>query len=168
MEIIKNFGFDPILLGAQIVNFLIIFYILKKFLHKPILEILKKRENMIKEGLEKAEESQRLLEKAAEKEKTVLKQAQIDSARLISEARDQALAVIKDAEENAKLQADRIIKEAREQIDQEVKQAEEKLSSDISRIAIDYLQKSVSELFKKDEQEEIVKRAAKQLKIKPN
>ena len=56
MEIIKNFGIDPLLLIAQIVNFLIIFYILKRFALKPILDILKKRENTIKEGLREAEE----------------------------------------------------------------------------------------------------------------
>jgi len=27
MEILNNFGFDPVMLGAQILNFLIVFYI---------------------------------------------------------------------------------------------------------------------------------------------
>jgi F-type H+-transporting ATPase subunit b len=57
MEILKTFGFDPILLGAQIINFLIIFYLLKRFLYKPVLGMLKTREDKIKEGIKQAEEA---------------------------------------------------------------------------------------------------------------
>ena len=62
MEIINNFGLDPLLLGAQIVNFLIIFFILKRFAYKPVLDILKKREDSIKEGLRQAEEGKKILD----------------------------------------------------------------------------------------------------------
>ena len=55
MEILKTFGVDPIFLGAQIVNFLIIFYLLKRFLYKPVLGCLKTgRQN---QGLKQAEEA---------------------------------------------------------------------------------------------------------------
>ena len=73
MEIINNFGLDPLLLGAQIVNFLIIFFILKRFAYKPVLDILKKREDSIKEGLRQAEEGKKILDEALEEEKKMLK-----------------------------------------------------------------------------------------------
>ncbi len=74
MEIIKNFGLNPILLAAQIVNFLIIFFILKKFLYKPVLNVLNKRQVTIKEGLKQAEEARVKLEKVVIEEKDILKQ----------------------------------------------------------------------------------------------
>ena len=72
MEIVDHFGLDPYLFGAQVINFLIIFYLLKRFLYKPVLEILRKREREIAEGLKQAEEGKILLEKAQEKEKEIL------------------------------------------------------------------------------------------------
>ena len=51
MELLKDFGFDPILLTAQIINFLIVLVVLKKFMYKPVLDMLKKRENDIKKGI---------------------------------------------------------------------------------------------------------------------
>ena len=57
MEILENFGLNPMLLIAQIVNFLIVLFILKKFLYKPVLEMLKKRQTTIKDGLKQAEEA---------------------------------------------------------------------------------------------------------------
>lgn len=168
MEIIKNFGLDPILLGAQVVNFLIILFVLKKFLHKPILDILKKRQLTIKQGLEKAEESEKLLAEASEKEKKILKDAQAEAVKMISQAKNQALSVIKEAQESAKKEAERIISDARGQIHDEAKQAEERLGNSVSKLAIDYLQKSLKDIFGIKDQEEVIDKALKQLKKKPN
>ena len=55
MNIFQNFGVNPILLLAQIVNFLIILYVLKRFMYKPVLNILKNREDEIKKGIEDAQ-----------------------------------------------------------------------------------------------------------------
>jgi F-type H+-transporting ATPase subunit b len=44
-------GIDPKLLLAQLVNFTIIMLLLKKFLYKPILDMLEKRKKEIAEGV---------------------------------------------------------------------------------------------------------------------
>jgi len=89
MELIENFGLNPILLGAQIVNFLIILFILKKFLYKPILTTLEKRKATIKEGLDKTEEVRIRLEETIEKEKRILRTAQEQARKILDEARIQ-------------------------------------------------------------------------------
>jgi F-type H+-transporting ATPase subunit b len=50
MEILNQFGLDWKLFIAQIVNFLVIAYIFKRFLYKPILDALHKRNDAIKKG----------------------------------------------------------------------------------------------------------------------
>ena len=72
MEFIKDLGFNPLLLGGQIVNFLIIYFLLKRFAYKPILGLLKKREEDIKTGIKNAEEGKLVLEKALLDEKRIL------------------------------------------------------------------------------------------------
>ena len=85
MEIVKEFGLNPYLLAAQIVNFLIILYILKKLLYKSVLDMLKKRSDSIKEGIKQAEEGRLTLEKALEEEKKILSDAlQSREAELIA------------------------------------------------------------------------------------
>ena len=91
MEILENFGVNPILLAAQIVNFLIIFFVLKKFLYKPILELLKKRQIMIKEGISQAEESRIKLEKVIIEEKNILRQAQLAAKKVIEDAKQESI-----------------------------------------------------------------------------
>lgn len=168
MEILGEFGINPILLVAQIVNFLIIFYIVKRFALKPILALLKKRENTIKEGLQQAQESVERLEKAQEKERVLLKKAQTDAKGLLSDANKQAEEMIAVTEEKTRVQVEKILLEAREQITQETKEAEKRLSAQVTAAAVTIVQKSLAEFFSGKEQNEVVEKAIKELKKKTN
>ncbi len=164
MEIVKNFGLDPILLGAQIINFLIIFYILKRFAYRPVLDILKKREDSIKQGLKEAEEGRKALEQALEKEKKILQNAQKIAEKIIADAKNQSIEIAKKMEENTKRQMEDMMTEAREQIIQETKVAEKEIASKVSKLAAAFLQKSMHDVFGAKEQQELVKTALSKMK----
>lgn len=164
MEILKTFGFDPVMLGAQIVNFLIIFYLLKRFLYKPVLEMLKKREDAIAKGLEQAEQSRITLEKTLEQEKKILTKASEESKKIMEEAKLQAIEISKEIEENAKKLTEKMLTEARQQIEQDAKETEKKLSEKVSILAADMLTKSLQGLFGQKEQKQIADKALKEIK----
>lgn len=168
MEIIKNFGLDPIMLGAQILNFLIILFILRRFLYKPVLDLIKNREDTIKEGLKKAEESQRLLEKTQKEEQIILRNAESKAKKVIEDAKNQALSKIKESQELAKKQAEKLIEDARIQISQEAKIAEQKIMASIAKLSLDLLEKALSGLISQETQQDLMKKAIKQLQKKPN
>lgn len=159
MELIKNFGINPLLLGAQTINFLIILFLLKKFLYKPVQLMLKKRQDIIKEGLDKTEEARLLLEKTKEEEREILKSAQAESAKIIEDAKKESIAMLKTNQEEAKKQADRILKEAKEQIEKETKETEAKLAQKTSSLAIIFLEKVLKDIFSEKEQKEIMNKA---------
>ncbi len=164
MEIIKNFGLDPYLFGAQVVNFLIVLYLLKKFLYKPVLDTLKKREDAIKEGLKQAEESQILLNKTLVKEKEILRNAREVAKQTINDSKNQAKIILIQAEENSKKQAEKIVIQAREQIVLETKEAEDKLSEKISALSIEFLTTALKSIFSEKEQKEVLDKAIKQIR----
>lgn len=166
MEIVREFGINPGLLLAQIMNFLIVLFVLKKFLYKPLLETLKKRQQTIKEGLEQAEEAKIALEKANQKEEEILRKAQTQAKSLLEEAKQQRVDLLKDAEEKTKKQVELMLKQAREQIEFDTKQAEKQLSAHISDLAVTFLQKSLPEFMTKDEQSVFMQNAVKKLKKK--
>lgn len=161
MELIKNFGLDLVLLAAQIVNFLIILYILRKFLYKPVLKILEKRKLLIKEGLDKTEEVRIRLEETIEKEKRILKTAQEQAKIILEETKKESLELHKIAEEETKIKVDSMLFLAREQISFETKEAEKRLTLQVSRLAIDFLQKAIQDLFSKKDQELVMKNVLK-------
>lgn len=164
MEIIKNFGLDPVLLGAQIINFLIIFYILKRFAYKPILDILKKREDSIKEGLKQAEEGRKFLDEALEKEKKILQEAHKRAEKIIKDAKDQSIENEKTAEENTKRQVESMMTTAQEQMIQEAKVAEKKIAIGVSELAVEFLHKSMQNVFGDKEQKNLMQAAIKKIR----
>lgn len=164
MEIVNKFGLDPFLFGAQIINFLIILYLLKRFLYKPVLDLLKKREDAIKEGLKQAEDAKILLEKTQVREKEILRKAQEIGKKTIEDAKSQALLTKKQIEENSKKHAERILEGARIQISKESQEVEKRLVGRISQISISFLEKALSQMFSETEQKEVLKRALKQIK----
>jgi F-type H+-transporting ATPase subunit b len=164
MEILKNFGFNPLILGAQIVNFLIIFFILKKFAFKPILAILEKRKKEIEEGVKHAEESRRALEKALEEEKKILKKAQTEAQKILLDAKNQADQTASDMKTQAKEQVAKMIQEAREQSAREEKEMEKRVAVSAAKLAVEMVEKSISGVFTEKEQKESIEKLAKNLK----
>lgn len=164
MEFLKDFGFDPVLFVAQIINFVIIFFLLKKILYKPVLDILSKRDSEIKKGLKDKEEAEKLLAEAEVKESEIIKNAQTKAEKIISDAKLEATDTRTQIEEQARKEAERMITQSRETIDHETKLAEEYLTKKIGNIAIGVLEKSLTGLFGKREQQEILKKAESALK----
>jgi F-type H+-transporting ATPase subunit b len=164
MDILKNFGFDPVLLVAQIVNFLIIFYLLKRFLYKPVLDMLKKRSDTIAGGLKQAEEARLTMEKSLEQEKIILSKAQDEAKKITESAKEQALAIAKEMEDNAKRQTEKMLLEARAQINQDAKATEQRLSEKISILAADMITKTLTGVLGEKEQKKIAEETIKQIK----
>lgn len=164
MEILKNFGFDPVLLTAQIINFLIILYLLKRFLFKPILLTLKKREDEIDKGLKNAEEGKKVLEEALEKEKDILSKARAESEKIISEANSRAAKKSEEALEKAKMDTQRLIDQAKESLERDRKDAEAELEERVTKLAIEILEKSLGKILSKKEQALITEKAIREIK----
>lgn len=163
-ELLQTFGIEPVLLLAQIVNFLIIFYLLKRFAWKPILKTLEDRKNTIAEGLKNAELADKRLEEAVEKEREVLKKAQSEAQNLLTDAKKQSLEIHQEAEEKAKLAAEKIIADGHKKIEEQVKEAEKMLAKQVTKVAIEILEKSLQDIFDTKQQKAVLSKAAKKLK----
>ena len=166
MDFLKNLGFDPVMLGAQILNFLIIFFLLKRFLYKPVLGMLKKRQDTIADGIKQAEKAQETLEKTIEQEKKILTKAQTEAKLIIEEARIKSLEVSKEIEENTKKDTEKMISQAKEVIGQETIKAEGKLTQKISVIAADLLTKALEGVFDEKQQKQILDKTLSKIKNK--
>lgn len=164
MEIIKNFGIDPVFIVAQIVNFVIILFILRKLLYKPILDLLKKRQSTIKEGLEKTEEARIRLEKVVEEEKKILVRATNHAKKIVDDAKDHSLDLARDIEQKSKIHNEKMIEDAKERIRRDAAETEKKLVSGVSELAVKFLEKSLKKFFSEEEQKTVLQSALKKIK----
>lgn len=163
MEIVKNFGLNPILLGAQVFNFLIVLFLLKKFLYKPVFDLLKKRQNTIAEGLKQAENARIKLEKVVIEEKHILNQAQLQSRKIIEDAKFESIQITKRMNEEAKKQTEKLLSETKRQIARESVTAEKRLAVKTSEIAVAMLKKALRQFFSAEDQEKVISKALKKI-----
>lgn len=87
MEILSTFGVQPVLLLAQIVNFIILLFLLKKFAYKPIMKVLEERRIKIETGVIQAEEAEKKLAETEVRQKEIISGAEQESSRIIQETK---------------------------------------------------------------------------------
>lgn len=85
-ELLEKLGIDWRLLIAQIVNFAILFVILRKFLYRPVLAMLAERGERIAKGLADAEQSSERLRGVELERKDVLHRAEMERQGMLERA----------------------------------------------------------------------------------
>jgi len=102
----ESLGLDIKLLVAQIINFGILFFVLKKLLYKPIIKILDDRKHAIEESLANSKKIAEELEKLEDKKAAVIEniqsQAKKDKEKLITLAQEEKRKIVDEEAEIAK------------------------------------------------------------------
>lgn len=163
MEILEGFGFNPVLFLAQIINFLILLFVLKKFLFNPTLKVLKDREAKINKGLIDAEAASVLLEKTEEKKKEILKITQAEAEKILQEARTLGEQIRTRASEEAKIEAQNIISSAKEQSDLEFEKMKKNAKDLAINISQSVLHNVLQTLLSSQDKKKILDKALKEL-----
>ena len=106
MDVLQNFGVEWPFFIAQLVNFAILFFLLKRFLYKPILDMLEKRRIEIEEGLANARKMAEDAKKFDAEHALLMQKAKKESGEITANAvlagekiRD---SILKDATQKAK------------------------------------------------------------------
>src|SRR5262245_44314646 len=86
-QIARSFGVDWRHLGAQIISFCIVCWLLHRFAYRPILAMLDERRRKIAEGLADAEKMKAELARCEAHRKEAMEQADAQATQLIAEAR---------------------------------------------------------------------------------
>ncbi len=143
MEIAKQFGIEPILLLAQIVNFLIILFVLKKFFYKPIVKMLEDRRKRIEESLKNADAIEEKLKATEEKSALILDNARKNAEDILAEAKAEAQRIADAAGVEARLAQEETLKKTMEQIVSE----REKMQKDLEAQTLDLVVATVKKVL---------------------
>lgn len=145
--ILGKIGFDLEVALANFINFLIIFLLFKIFLFKPIQNIIDRRREEINSGIEKASKAE-----------ISLQNAEIESDKILKEARDKANNILMEAKNHADEISEKIILESRQNAEKIISRAEIEISQEKEKMKQDVeseMQHLVSSLTKKVLKEQI-------------
>jgi F-type H+-transporting ATPase subunit b len=164
----EQLGFNLPLLFAQVINFLIVLFALRLFLYKPVLEMLDRRAERVKEGLEAAETSK---EQAAQAEQDVARQ--IDDARaqgqaMIAQSQEAATRIQEEGRAQARREAETLLERARNEIQLERDQAIAELRREFADLTISAAEKVVGQSLDKQSHQRLIDEALAEARFGAN
>jgi F-type H+-transporting ATPase subunit b len=165
MDALGKFGLQPVMLAAQLINFLIIAWLIQRFLLRPLMANLKNRREKIAQGLADADRARDALAEAGAERDRILQQASADAYQLLENARDEAERLRAAALERAGRDAEHLVAEARaamalERLDME--RAVRGLSLQLSGQILD---RAMTGLFTDEEKARIVARGLERMQV---
>ncbi|GAA4109934.1 F0F1 ATP synthase subunit B [Aquimarina addita] len=150
-KLLDQFSFG--LFFWQILIFVGLLFLLKKFAWKPILNAVNDREEGIKNALESAEEAKKEMQNLQADNERILNEARAERDGMLKEARQLKENMITEAKEQAQAEADKIVAQAQITIESEKKAAIADLKSQVAGISVEIAEKVVrKELDDKDKQ----------------
>ena len=121
-----------------IINLIVLYLLMKKFLFGPILNVMEQRKNMIDQQFASAKDTEEQAYELKGKYEDALKSAKDESMRIVNQAKDEA-----------KVQAERIVKDANTQagtmLDKAKENAMKAMESRVAEIALDAASKIMGE-----------------------
>ena len=163
MGIIQKFGIEAKLFLFQLVNFLIIVFVLKKFVFSPLKKMLDERKSKIVQSLQDAENAKIALENADEERKKILANAKSNADKLTASVKASIDESRTEAIEEAKQHSAQILEDAKHQAVAEF----ENMSKEIGKISVNLsgkvLSKVLSDLFTEDEKQKLMSRALEKI-----
>jgi F-type H+-transporting ATPase subunit b len=137
MAFFDAFGVDVFKLAFQIVNFLILLFLLNRFLFKPVLRRIDERNAQLSQGLEDAAAAARDRELARAEREAALAEARKESEALVARAAKTAEATSAEILATARTSAEQLTERAREEIAAEKERALAEIRGEVADLALD-------------------------------
>lgn len=150
----------------QILIFVLIVLLLRKFAWKPILTAVNDREEGIKNALLSAENAKKEMQDLQANNERILQEARLERDTLLKEAREIKEKMIADAKEEANIQGARMIEQAKASIESEKNAAMAELKAQVSSLSLEIAEKLLKdELSNKDSQIKLVEKMLGDVKL---
>jgi F-type H+-transporting ATPase subunit b len=140
-KISRDFGVTLPFILAQVLNFLIVAFVLWRFAFKPVLATLDERQKKIASGLQYAEEMKAKLDAAQQESAASAKRSQVEAAKVIDEARKSAKEFLDKQTQEAAAKASEMLVKAQQVIELEKRKMLAEARTEIARLVVATTQK---------------------------
>jgi F-type H+-transporting ATPase subunit b len=169
LGVAENGGKAPLFNGGdilfQLVMFIILLALLKKFAWGPLMGIMQEREQHIANEISQAERANLEAKKQLEEQRELLKEARVEAQGLIENARRQGDVQREEIIAIARTEADRIKESAKMEIEQQKEQAVAAIREQVASLSVLIASKVIErELGEQDQQkliDEFIQEAGK-------
>ena len=123
-------------LFAQIAAFLVLLWLINRFLWAPLIKALEDRRQQIADGLSAAEQGKQDLLSAESRAQEIETEARHKSTEILTHAEKRATEIVEEAKSQAQEESGRIKQAAQAEINQQLDQAKESLRQQVASLAV--------------------------------
>jgi len=162
-ETADTFGWDPKLFFSQVISFVIVALLLKRFAYKPILAVLEQRREQIAQAHLNAEKIKQQLAEAEQRYAEILAKGNAEAQKMIEEARNSASHLAERKQQEAIAAAEQIVAKAREASAIEHERTMTQLKRELGRLVVDTTAKVTGKVLTPDDQRRLQEEASRTL-----
>ena len=151
-----SLGINLPLLVVFIINFIVLFVLLRIFLYKPVLKMLDERGKRTKEGMELAEATKKEYEQAKGEVQKQIEKGRQEAQAIIAQAMQVGERLKEESRQEATKQAQTIIDRTRSELDAERGKIVEGLRREFADIAISAAEKVIKETLDKEKHRKLI------------
>lgn len=156
-------GFDLKYFLFQLLNFGLLFFLLKYLLHKPLLALLDKRKAEIQSGLDNAEKMQVAIAETEESQRLLMEETRAQARLLLDETKAQAQAVESQLREEAVKKASELLERAQAELAAEREEQYRQLRLELTNLVVTATEKVLSNAVSIEEKRKQVEKIVKEL-----
>ncbi len=157
-------GFNPQVLIFQILTFVLVFALLKKFAFDKIVAVLDNRHKVIDDGVRLGRKLERERDKMKEEAARITREARLEADRIIANSHKEAREILRDAEQAAKRKTDAMLADAEARINEDTQAAKRKLEKDIVGLVSEATEAIVGEKVDPKKDAEIIEKVIRKRK----
>ncbi|EIJ80315.1 F0F1 ATP synthase subunit B [Bacillus methanolicus PB1] len=149
-------GFNGGDIVFQLLMFIILLALLKKYAWGPLMGVMKQREEHIANEIESAEQSRAEASKLLEEQRSLLKEARAEAQGLIENAKKQGEVQREEIISTARAEADRIKEQAKLEIEQQKEKAVAAIREQVASLSVLIASKVIEKELSAEDQEKLI------------
>jgi F-type H+-transporting ATPase subunit b len=157
-------GINFTLLIFQIVAFLLLVWLLSKFVYPVFVRIIEEREAKIEASVNAAKEAEAKAQDSQKEIAALLKQARAEAADIVTTAKDEASKLAADSDEKARARAEQIVKTAHGELEKEIAAAKKMLHNETIELVASATEAIIGKKLTKDIDNKEIASALKEAK----
>lgn len=157
-----SLGINLPLLVAFIINFIVLFFLLRLFLFKPVLKMLDERAKRAKEGMELAEATKKEYEQAKVEVQKQIDRGRQEAQAIIAQTMQTGERLKEESRQEATKQAQLIVDRTRAELEVERDKIVENLRKEFVDISISAAEKVIKETLDKEKHRKLIEETLKE------
>jgi F-type H+-transporting ATPase subunit b len=154
-------GISPSAFIIQLITFVLVFLLLKRYAFGPIIRLLEERRKVIDEGVKAGQQMAKEREKLEQEIAQVMRDARIEADKIIATGNKEAREIMREAEKGAQRKVEAMLTDAEARIAEESQQARKRLEKEIVGLVSEATEAIVEEKVDPKKDADLIDKALK-------